>query len=165
MVVQWKMTKAFGVSNLVNVFIAISILAPAIVTLSLQYPVGQFIHGPFHFCNGRFEVYFDPTHPGMNFIDKDNCQSNQTVSRDRGLCYKVSILSTKLNELIRVTFLDPVTPGRREDPSYCVLAFSMMLDEDSGFLKKIFYGALFVACRVSVLVFFLNASRYHNSNN
>ena len=68
MVVQWKMTKAFGVSNLVNVFIAISILGPAIVTLSLQYPVGQFIHGPFHFCNGRFEVYFDPTHPGMNFL-------------------------------------------------------------------------------------------------
>ena len=64
MVVQWKMTKAFGVSNLVNVFIAISILAPAIVTLSLQYPVGQFIHGPFHFCNGRFEVYFAPAHPG-----------------------------------------------------------------------------------------------------
>jgi hypothetical protein len=34
------------------------------MTLTMQYPVVDFIHGPFHSCNGRFEVYFNPTHPG-----------------------------------------------------------------------------------------------------
>ena len=63
-VVHWQSAQRYGIANLVNFFIALSILAPAFITISLQYPVGEFIHGPFHVCNGRFEVYFDPTHPG-----------------------------------------------------------------------------------------------------
>ena len=56
-------TKLRGMDNLVNAVILISILGPVFMTLTLQYPVGDFIHGPFHLCTGRFEVYYDPTHP------------------------------------------------------------------------------------------------------
>ena len=63
-VVHWQFVQRFGISNLINVSISFSILAPAFMTLSLRYPLGEYVHGPFHFCNGRFEVYFAPTHPG-----------------------------------------------------------------------------------------------------
>ena len=33
------------------------------MTISLQYPVSDYIHGPFNYCKGRFEVFFNPTHP------------------------------------------------------------------------------------------------------
>jgi hypothetical protein len=32
------------------------------MTVSVQFPIGTFVHGPFHFCRGRFETYFNPWH-------------------------------------------------------------------------------------------------------
>ena len=62
-VVHCQWTKMRGMNNLVNSVILISIFGPFFMTLTLQYPIGDFIHGPFHMCTGRFEVYYDPTHP------------------------------------------------------------------------------------------------------
>lgn len=55
--------KAIGTSLLINIVLALSILVPLFMTLSLQYPVSDFIHGAFNNCRGRFEVFFNPTHP------------------------------------------------------------------------------------------------------
>ena len=41
----------------------LSIIIPMIMTISINYPISDFIHGPYHHCAGRFEVYFNPTHP------------------------------------------------------------------------------------------------------
>jgi hypothetical protein len=62
-VVNSSWTKTFGVHKLVNIIVSCSILIPIFMTLSLQYPVSDYIHGPFSFCQGRFEVFFNPTHP------------------------------------------------------------------------------------------------------
>ena len=62
-VVHCQWAKIRGMNKLVNGVILFSILGPVFMTLTLQYPMGDFIHGPFHLCNGRFEVYFNPTHP------------------------------------------------------------------------------------------------------
>ena len=29
----------------------------------LQFPISDIQHGPYNYCIGRFEVYFNPTHP------------------------------------------------------------------------------------------------------
>jgi len=44
------------------------------MTISLQYPISDYIHGSFNYCKGRFEVFFNPTHPdpitpGINFAN------------------------------------------------------------------------------------------------
>lgn len=33
------------------------------MTIIMQYPVSDFAQGPYNFCIGRFEVYFNPLHP------------------------------------------------------------------------------------------------------
>jgi hypothetical protein len=55
--------KSIGMVNVVWTVIALSILFPLFITLSIQYPVSDFIHGPLNLCIGRFEVYFNPYHP------------------------------------------------------------------------------------------------------
>jgi hypothetical protein len=35
------------------------------MTLTLQYLMGDFTHGPFHLWDERFEVYLDPAHPDL----------------------------------------------------------------------------------------------------
>ena len=62
-VVHSMKVKQFGMSRVVKIVVIISILLPAAVTISVQYPVSDFIHGPFNLCIGRFEVYFNPYHP------------------------------------------------------------------------------------------------------
>jgi hypothetical protein len=40
-----------------------SCIAFSLVVPFVSYPVADFIHGPYYHCIGRFEVYFNPTHP------------------------------------------------------------------------------------------------------
>ena len=61
--VQHQWVKRFGMKNAVNRIIFLSIVGPLLMNLSLQFPISDFIHGPFNHCIGRFEVYFNPTHP------------------------------------------------------------------------------------------------------
>ena len=62
-VVHAQRIKKFGIQKLVNIIACLSILVPILMTLSLQYPVSDYIHGPYSYCQGRFEVFFNPTHP------------------------------------------------------------------------------------------------------
>ena len=56
-------TRRFGISNVVNGVLLLSVAIPSVMTFSLQYPVSDFVHAPLNFCKGRFEVLFNPTHP------------------------------------------------------------------------------------------------------
>ena len=62
-VVHAPRIKKFGIQKLVNIIVSLSILVPIFMTLSLQYPVSDYIHGPYSYCQGRFEVFFNPIHP------------------------------------------------------------------------------------------------------
>ena len=62
-VLQSQWVNKFGIIKLINVIICTLIIAPAFLTLSIQYPIYDYIHGPFNYCRGRFEVFFNPTHP------------------------------------------------------------------------------------------------------
>ena len=62
-VVHSSWTKNFGIHKLVNIIIYLPFLISVLMTLSLQFPVFDFIHGPLNFCKGRFEVFFNPMHP------------------------------------------------------------------------------------------------------
>ena len=65
--------KAYGMNRLVNTAVVLSVFIPLLMTLSLQYPVSDYIHGPFSICKGRFEVFFNPTHPDP--ITPGNCNN------------------------------------------------------------------------------------------
>ena len=62
-VVHSSWTKNFGIHKLVNIIIYLPFLISVLMTLSVQFPVFDFIHGPLNFCKGRFEVFFNPMHP------------------------------------------------------------------------------------------------------
>ncbi len=53
----------FGVNKIINIILILSLIIPFIMTLSVQYPISDYVHGPYNYCKGRFEVYFNPTHP------------------------------------------------------------------------------------------------------
>jgi len=53
-----------GSERVFNLIMAASVVGPMALTLAIQFPVSDFAQGPFNFCLGRFEVYFNPTHPG-----------------------------------------------------------------------------------------------------
>ena len=81
-VVCGNWTKSFGINRLVNIVTALSFIIPAIMTLSLQFPAFDYIHFPFNYCLGRFEIVFNPTHhdpitPGTSFL-QFRCNS-QTI--------------------------------------------------------------------------------------
>jgi hypothetical protein len=61
-VVQNKWLKTFGVNKVINTIIVFSILLPGMITFSVQFPVFDFSQGPFNYCLGRFEIYFNPKH-------------------------------------------------------------------------------------------------------
>ena len=62
-VVHHGWAKSVGIKRVAYGSIALSLFIPMFMTIMVQYPVGDFIHGPFNHCLGRFEVYFDPKHP------------------------------------------------------------------------------------------------------
>ena len=62
-VVHSMKVKSLGMVRVVSSVIVISVLLPFLMTISVQYPVSDFIHGPLNLCIGRFEVYFNPYHP------------------------------------------------------------------------------------------------------
>jgi hypothetical protein len=62
-VVHHGWAKSVGIKRVAYGSIVISLLIPLFMTVMVQYPIGDFIHGPFNHCIGRFEVYFDPKHP------------------------------------------------------------------------------------------------------
>jgi hypothetical protein len=62
-VVKHLWVKSVGMKTVVNYIIALTLILPLIMTISVQFPISEFIHGPFQFCIGRFETYFNPTHP------------------------------------------------------------------------------------------------------
>ena len=61
-VVHSNWTNRFGINRLVNTIVLLSLVIPLFMTISLQYPVSDYIHGALNFCKGRFEVFFIPTH-------------------------------------------------------------------------------------------------------
>ena len=71
-VVHHGWAKSMGIKQVAYNSIIISLLIPLFMTITVQFPIADFIHGPFNHCIGRFEVYFDPKHsdpltPGMKF--------------------------------------------------------------------------------------------------
>ena len=62
LVVQHKWVKSVGLHQVVLGSIVFSLVIPLFMTAAVQYPIADFIHGPFNHCIGRFEVYFNPTH-------------------------------------------------------------------------------------------------------
>jgi hypothetical protein len=77
-VVQSGWTKRYGMSELINTIVFLSLAVPLFMTISLQYPVSDYIHGPFNYCKGRFEVFFNPMHsdpitPGTLFSTFQAC--------------------------------------------------------------------------------------------
>ncbi len=71
-VVHSLRVKSIGMVNVVTTVIVLSILIPLLITLSMQYPVSDFIHGPLNHCIGRFEVYFNPYHLDTKTEGKPN---------------------------------------------------------------------------------------------
>ncbi len=74
LVVHGNWTKSIGINRFVTIIIFLSVVVPCYMTISLQFPVGNHIHGPYNNCVGRFEIFFNPTHPdpftsGANFIN------------------------------------------------------------------------------------------------
>ena len=63
LVVHSNWTKSIGINRLVTIIIFLSVVVPSFMTFSLQFPVANHIHGPYNNCVGRFEIFFDPTHP------------------------------------------------------------------------------------------------------
>ena len=63
-IVQNGWMKARGISIVVSRVVALQILVPVCLTLILQFPAFDVPQGPFNHCIGRFEVYFNPLHPG-----------------------------------------------------------------------------------------------------
>jgi hypothetical protein len=61
-VVKSLWVKSKGIKKISNLIIAASFIIPFFMTVSVQFPIGTFVHGPFHFCRGRFETYFNPWH-------------------------------------------------------------------------------------------------------
>jgi hypothetical protein len=57
-VVHSSKVKSFGMARVVRFVIILSLLLPVLMTISFQYPVSDFVHGPVNYCLGRFEVYF-----------------------------------------------------------------------------------------------------------
>ena len=49
--------------RVVSVAIVLSIVIPVLMAMAVNYPISDFIHGPYNHCIGRFEVYFNPKHP------------------------------------------------------------------------------------------------------
>lgn len=41
---------------------ALAVILPVLVTLFTQFPIEDFPQGPYNFCLGRFEVYYNPLH-------------------------------------------------------------------------------------------------------
>jgi hypothetical protein len=62
-VVQDEWVKRFGMKKAVTGIILLSILVPLMMDLTFQFPIVDFVHGPYNHCIGRFEVYFNPLHP------------------------------------------------------------------------------------------------------
>ena len=61
-VVESLWVKSKGMKKITNWIIAASFIVPFFMTVSVQFPIGTFVHGPFHFCMGRFETLFNPMH-------------------------------------------------------------------------------------------------------
>ncbi len=73
-VVQNSFVKIVGMKSVVNFLITLTIIVPIIMTLSVQFPISDFVHGAFNRCIGRFETFFNPMHPdpitpGINFTN------------------------------------------------------------------------------------------------
>ena len=62
-VVQHSWVKYVGMKRVMNCVIALTIIISIAMTLSVQFPISDFVHGGFNRCIGRFEVFFDPMHP------------------------------------------------------------------------------------------------------
>ena len=78
-VVHHGWARSVGIKRVVYQSIAISLLIPLFMTITVQFPIADFIHGPFYHCIGRFEVYFDPKHsdpftPGIKHFYEYNCK-------------------------------------------------------------------------------------------
>ena len=71
-VVQHKWLKAMGVQKVINGILVLAVLIPTMMTVSLQFPIFDYPQGPFNFCIGRFEVFFNPKHPDP-ITPGDNC--------------------------------------------------------------------------------------------
>ena len=67
-VVKHSWVKKIGMTKVVAIAIAFSIIIPVFMALSVQFPISEYLHFPFNRCIGRFETYFNPQHPGTNII-------------------------------------------------------------------------------------------------
>ena len=67
-VVRHSWVNKIGMKKVITLAIAFSILVPIMMTLSVQFPISETLHFPYHRCIGRFETYFNPLHPGTNTI-------------------------------------------------------------------------------------------------
>ena len=79
-VVQHSWVKCKGMKTIVNRIIGLSVLVPVAMTISVQFPVSDYVHGPFNRCIGRFETFFDPFHPdpitpGLNLQSSEKLDS------------------------------------------------------------------------------------------
>ena len=68
----WLIPIPIGMKTVVNSIIALTIIVPLMMTLSVQYPIFDWVHGPYNRCIGRFDTVFspldpDPITPGMMF--------------------------------------------------------------------------------------------------
>ena len=62
-VVRQNWIKRLGVNRVVNTILILSIILPLFIATSTQYPISDYIHGQYYNCIGRFDAYFNPTHP------------------------------------------------------------------------------------------------------
>jgi len=62
-IVQHSWVKSNGVKPIVNAVIACTMLIPLVMSISVQFPISDSLHAPYSRCTGRFETYFNPTHP------------------------------------------------------------------------------------------------------
>lgn len=62
-VVRHLWVKSKGMKKVVKLVILGSFVVPLLMTLSVQFPISDSVHGAFNRCIGRFEMFFNPQHP------------------------------------------------------------------------------------------------------
>jgi hypothetical protein len=62
-VLEYQWVRSLGMKRVVNWTIAMTVIVPCMMVVTVQFPISDTLHGPYSRCMGRFETYFNPMHP------------------------------------------------------------------------------------------------------
>jgi hypothetical protein len=102
-VVEHFWVKSKGMTKVANWIIAFTYIIPLFMTISVQYPIVDTIHGSYNRCIGRFDVQFkpldsDPISPGLRGGSSNYCEDTSKWAFDPDISnfeypFRVALLS------------------------------------------------------------------------